>query len=619
MTDVQDKNLLPLPRFFSAPKLENLSDHPAFGHLVNSYQKRKKIPKRQNKKMRYAAYVRISSDEQIGNFSVDAQKRAIEAWVVSNGGILTKLYVDEGHSGRTADRPAFKQLRRDARRRKFDAIIVHKFDRFARNRTESLAIKSLLRHDYGIKVFSVSEPSEDSDGPMGALIEGIMESVADWYSQNLSAETAKGKKERSNQGKHNNRAPFGMKKNDEKILVPDENEIQGLRLAFEEYATGKYSDTEIARLLNEAGYKSKTGRRFSKETIRDILQNRTYLGKTKYQKYKRRSDGSRSYEAPIEWFEGQHEAVIDEDLFDQCQQVRAKRRSHRQSTKRYNPYLLRGLLYCYRCCSNPPKGKSFEQYGKMRAQSRGKNTPRYYRCRAYELGYKCKQRSVRTEIIEDQVVSVLMSLKPPEDWQQGITKAMSDLLGEHDLEERLREIHEIIKRMDKRWDNGFIIDEQEYVEQRLNLQMELENLTPVPNDELERAADILRNFSSHWERLEGDEEGRHELIKLIVERAYVKDDELVAMTLRSNYHLVLGHKTNGPTYHEVDPIWFASGSDGDGALTCKKLVVMFIPRYIHHNHLSDDISHIATLSQCQPEFQASISTFETHGSLPITI
>ncbi len=101
------------------------------------------------------------------------------------------MYVDEGSSGRTADRPAFKDMRRDARKRKFDAIIVHKFDRFARNRTESLAIKSLLRHDYGIKVFSVSEPSEDSDGPMGALIEGIMESVADWYSQNLSAETAR--------------------------------------------------------------------------------------------------------------------------------------------------------------------------------------------------------------------------------------------------------------------------------------------------------------------------------------------------------------------------------------------------------------------------------------------
>ncbi len=55
--------------------------------------------------MRYAAYVRISSEEQIGNYSVDAQKRAIETWVHANGGILAQVYVDEGHSGRTADVP----------------------------------------------------------------------------------------------------------------------------------------------------------------------------------------------------------------------------------------------------------------------------------------------------------------------------------------------------------------------------------------------------------------------------------------------------------------------------------------------------------------------------------
>ena len=554
--------------------------------------------------MRYAAYLRVSSEEQIGNYSIDAQKRAIEAWVVTNGGILARVYVDEGKSGRTADRPAFKDMRRDARRRKFDAIIVHKFDRFARNRTESLAVKSLLRHDYGIKVFSVSEPSEDSDGPMGALIEGIMESVADWYSQNLSAETAKGKKERSHQGKHNNRAPFGMKKNSEKILIPDEDEIPGLILAFEEYATGKHSDTDIARLLNSAGYNSKTGRPFSKETVRDILQNRTYLGKIKYQKYKRRSDGRRSYEAPIEWFDGKHEAVIDQDLFDRCQQVRANRRSHRQSTKRYNPYLLRGLLYCHRCCSSPPEGKSFKQYGKMRAQSRGKNTRRYYRCRAYELGYKCDQKSVRTEVIEDQVVSVLMTLKPPKDWQDGITEAMGDLLGEQDLEARLNEIRGIIKRMDTRWDNGFVTNEQEYVDQRLQLQLDLEQLTPVPDDELQRAADILKDFSSHWERLDGDEESRHELIKLIVERAYVRDKQLIALTLRSNYHLVLGHKTNGPTYHEVDPIWFSSGSDGDGALTWITMMVTFLPRYVHQD-LSKNSSYADILSHRQPAYQAS--------------
>jgi site-specific DNA recombinase len=195
-------------------------------------------------------------------------------------------------------------MRRDARKRKFDAVVVHKFDRFARNRTDALAIKSLLRYDYGIKVFSASEPSEDSDGPIGALIEGIMESVADWYSQNLATEVSKGKKERSHQGLHNNRAPFGMRKRKDKTLVADEEELPGLEMAFREYATGKHSDNTIAKLLNTAGFRSKTGRPFSKETVRDILQNRTYLGQTRYQKYRRKADGSRSYDAPVEWFEG---------------------------------------------------------------------------------------------------------------------------------------------------------------------------------------------------------------------------------------------------------------------------------------------------------------------------
>ena len=61
---------------------------------------------------------------------------------------------------------------------------------------------------------------------------------------------------------------------------------------------------------------------------------------------------------------------------------------------------------------------------------------------------------------------------------------------------------------------------------------------------------------------DGDEEGRHELVKLIVEKVYVQDDKVVAMTLRSNYHLVLNHKTNGPTEFSVDPSFVTCGSDG---------------------------------------------------------
>ena len=60
------------------------------------------------------------------------------------------------------------------------------------------------------------------------------------------------------------------------------------------------------------------------------------------------------------------------------------------------------------------------------------------------------------------------------------------------------------------------------------------------------------------------------------------------MTLHSDYHLVLNHKTNGPTELSIDPLVFTYGSDGDGALTCKILVVAFLPSYIGAKHLVNE-------------------------------
>ena len=107
--------------------------------------------------------------------------------------------------------------------------------------------------------------------------------------------------------------------------------------------------------------------------------------------------------------------------------------------------------------------------------------------------------------------------------------------------------------MDFRWDSGFITDKADYLEKRLRLQHELEQLTPV-QDELETAADLLENFSAYWDECQGDIEKQHELMKLILERVYVEDDMVVAITLKADYHIVLGHKTNEPTFMEVDPM-----------------------------------------------------------------
>lgn len=503
--------------------------------------------------MRYAAYVRISSEEQVGNFSMDAQQRTIEAWITAQAGTLVQVYKDEAHSGRTIDRPAFQRMRKDAAEGKFDAIVVHKFDRFARNRTDALAVKSLLRHDYGIKVFSVSEPSEDRDGAAGTLTEGVLESVADWYSKNLATEVAKSKKERSLQGLHNNGAPFGMKKNENKVLVPDKSEIDGLRLAFELYASGAYSDNEIAHVLNEKKYKTKRGRPFSKDTVRDMLQNQIYLGKVSYQPCQRTADGERTWTTPVEWFPGQHEAVIPIELFVKCQQVRETRVRHKKPTIKYNMYLLRNLVYCYQCCTKRPPTNPFPSYGKMRAQAYRKDQYKCYRCRAREMGYSCRQQKVKVQKIDQQVIDILTSLKPPAEWRQKIIRAIGELLGEKDLSQRLEEIRAIIKRMDSRWDLGFVTDETEFLQQRRQLQQELEQLSPLETNQLERATDLFDNFATHWQQCGNDGEAQSVLIRQLLERVYVEDEKVVALTLRANCHLVIGEKINGPTEFTVDP------------------------------------------------------------------
>jgi site-specific DNA recombinase len=466
--------------------------------------------------MRYAAYIRISSEEQVGNFSVDAQRRAIEAWVREQGGKIVHFYIDEAESGGTADRAEFIQMHRDASKNKFDALIVHEFDRFARNRTDALAVKSLLRRDYGIKVFSTSEPSEDSDGAIGALIEGIMECVAEWYSRNLSEETTKGKKERATQGYHNNRAPFGYDKNEDKMLIPNDQERVGLLMAFELYATGVYSDDEVARELNKQGYRSKTGRPFSTDTVRDILQNRNYLGYVKYQQYHEHTNGSRSWANPVEWIKGKHGAIIPQELFDRCLEARSQRTTKHEYTPKFRIFLLSNIVYCAECVANMPADVQDDSFGKMRAQSNtyGKNP--YYRCRAHDFGRECSQTSVQASIIEDQVVSILKNLKMPDDWRQHMVQSMGQLLGDKRLEDRIAEIKSIIERMDFRWDQGFITDKESYLEERVKLQQELEKFTPIPDDELEVAADMISNFSTHWSALEGDRKAQRELIQMIV-------------------------------------------------------------------------------------------------------
>ncbi len=240
--------------------------------------------------MRAALYARVSSEEQVEGYSIDAQRRAFQALVEGRGWTAYREYIEEGKSARTDNinrRPAFKEMIADALARKFDVLVVHKLDRFSRNLRVTLEYFDKLSKA-GVTFLSINEQMDFST-PWGGLALTLLGGMAQFYSDNLSQETKKGWHERRAQGLYCGLLPFGVMKGEDGVPMPDMREVdseagivrnyEGLLLAFQE--TIDKGDREIAILLNSRGYRT-TGnqgvRLFSRDTVRDMLQNRFYIG-----------------------------------------------------------------------------------------------------------------------------------------------------------------------------------------------------------------------------------------------------------------------------------------------------------------------------------------------------
>ncbi|MBQ2297203.1 MAG: recombinase family protein, partial [Ruminiclostridium sp.] len=141
-----------------------------------------------------ACYIRVSTEDQT-EYSPEAQKRALEHYARQHGMVLSPdhIYIDAGISGRRAEtRPAFMAMIAAAKQKPppFSVILVHKFDRFARNREDSIVYKSMLRRQCGVQVVSITEHLEDDR--MSLILEAMLEAMAEYYSLNLAEEVRKG-------------------------------------------------------------------------------------------------------------------------------------------------------------------------------------------------------------------------------------------------------------------------------------------------------------------------------------------------------------------------------------------------------------------------------------------
>lgn len=298
-----------------------------------------------------AAYIRVSSDDQL-EYSPDSQLKAIRDYAKRDGYFVPDEYVfqDDGISGKSAEkRPGFRLMIATAKEGKkppFGAIFVWKYSRFARNQEEAIMYKNLLRRR-GVDVRSISEPSTDS--PFSSLIERIIEWMDEYYLINLAGEVRRGMKEKATRGEAMGTAPFGYTVKD-KSFIPNENAAT-VRYIFERYASGA-GFRDLAQELGEKGVRTRRGNLPDNRWVQYILGNPTYIGKIRWS-----TEGHANYsranfdDANVLTVDGQHEPIIDQELWDRVQQRLKERNTDLKYVRRKNPrvFMLKGLLRCGDC------------------------------------------------------------------------------------------------------------------------------------------------------------------------------------------------------------------------------------------------------------------------------
>ena len=153
--------------------------------------------------MKAAIYARYSSDNQREE-SITAQLRAAHEYCKKNDYIIVKEYTDEAIPARTDERPAFQKMIEDAATGLFGVLIVHKIDRFARNRYDAAFYKRSLQKS-GVRIRYIEHQLDDS--PESGMLESVLEGMAEYFSKNLAREVRKGQKENALQAKHNGGTP----------------------------------------------------------------------------------------------------------------------------------------------------------------------------------------------------------------------------------------------------------------------------------------------------------------------------------------------------------------------------------------------------------------------------
>ena len=335
---------------------------------------------------RVAEYARFSSDNQRSE-SIDAQIRAMNQFCKQNHWQIVATYTDEARSATTDNRPQFQQMITDSSKGMFDIVLVHKLDRFSRDRYDSAIYKKRLKKN-NVKLCSVLERMDNS--PESIMMESVLEGMAEYYSKNLGREVMKGMNETALQCKHTGGCtPLGYDLDENRHLIINEQEAEAVRIIFEMYNRGcGYS--AIISYLNEHNFHPKRGGIFRKNSLLSIIKNEKYAGVFVFNSKAKNKD-------KIIRVENGCPAIIPKAVYQAAQ---TRRRKNHFSTGQYHSkefYLLTGKIFCGIC--------DRRIQGNLRFSGERKNRMATYRCST--LRKLCGNKENNKDYLDAYVVELL--------------------------------------------------------------------------------------------------------------------------------------------------------------------------------------------------------------------
>lgn len=431
--------------------------------------------------MRCAIYRRVSTEMQREDgYSLDAQKDRLISYAESQGWTVVEDYADEGVSAKNIDRPALKRLLRDMAKGHFEVVLTYKLDRLVRSVGDLNELLTLFEK-HNVKYKSATEMF-DTTSAMGRFFIMIVGAMAQWERENLAERVKLGMTKRHEEGQRNGAvAPFGYKLIDGELII-NEEEAKWVRFIFDAYKTkGRRA---ISVELNEKGVRTREGNLWNDFGIHYVITNPVYYGALRWNY--RKLSGARTGEEII--VEGNHEAIITKEQFDEVQEVRTNRKGIGFRSDTHYPYTH--VAKCARC------GRPL--YGSKTKKKEGYH--RFYKCPGrFKFGV-CNMPIIPESVIDE----ILLESLDKSLFTTDTVEHNDEMINRTELEKELEKLQTARDRIKKLFKWGDI-DEREYnsdMDEIRTREIQIDKLlnedeysAPISDEEIE---DIVSTFKNDW-------------------------------------------------------------------------------------------------------------------------